>query len=82
MSTPIIIRFYGRLTEAIAPAMEIDGECSVAQLRERLARDHPEATATLASKYSRACVGHQLVREDFVIRAGDEIEFLPPVSGG
>ncbi|MEO7634515.1 MAG: MoaD/ThiS family protein [Sphingomicrobium sp.] len=82
MSAPITIRFYGRLAEAIAPAIAVDGECSVAQLRERLARDHPHVAATLASRYSRACVGDRLVRDDFVVRAGAEIEFLPPVSGG
>ena len=82
MSAAITIRFYGRLAEAIAPAIESDGECSVAQLRERLASDHPQAAGTLCNKFSRACVGDQLVRDDFVIRAGESIEFLPPVSGG
>lgn len=82
MSAAITIRFYGRLAEAIAPAIESDGECSVAQLRERLAGDHPQAAATLGSKSSRACVGDQIVRDDFFLSAGEAVEFLPPVSGG
>lgn len=84
MGDPVKILFYGRLAEAIAPAIELGGslECTVAQLRERLALDHPEAAETLAGKRSRACVGNTLVREDHVIRCGDQIEFLPPVSGG
>ena len=84
MGLPMKILFYGRLAESIAPAIDFDSdeECSVAQLRERLARDHPAAAATLASKRSRACVGERLVDDDFVLRSGDAIEFLPPVSGG
>ena len=78
------ILFYGRLAEAIGPAVELDGDanCSVAQLRERLAREHPAAAATFASKRSRVCVGNQMVPDDFVVRSGDQVEFLPPVSGG
>jgi len=78
------IIFYGRLAEAIAPAIELDASaaCSIAELRQRLAAEHPEAAATLASKRSRALIGASLVDEDHVIRPGDQIEFLPPVSGG
>lgn len=84
MGNRVTILFYGRLAEAIGPAVELDGDAgrSVAELRERLARDHPAAAATLASKQSRACVGDQLVPDEFVVRSGDRVEFLPPVSGG
>jgi molybdopterin converting factor small subunit len=78
------ILFYGRLAEAIAPEIELDISTgySVSQLREMLAAAHPDAAATLASKRSRACVGHALVGEGHLIGAGEQVEFLPPVSGG
>jgi molybdopterin converting factor small subunit len=78
------ILFYGRLAEAIAPEIELDNSAgrSVSQLREMLAAAHPDAAAILASKRSRACVGQVLVGEDHLIGAGDQVEFLPPVSGG
>jgi len=76
--------FYGRLAEAIAPAIELDASaaCSIAELRQRLAADHPEAANSLGSKRSRALVGASLVGDDHVIAAGEQIAFLPPVSGG
>ena len=78
------ILFYGRLAEAIAPGIELDNSsgCSVSQLRQMLAAAHPDAAAILASKRSRVCVGHSLVGEDHLIGPGEQVEFLPPVSGG
>ena len=75
--------FYGRLAEAIAPAIELDAtDCSIAELRQKLAAEHPQAAATLGSTRFRALVGAHLVGEDYLVAAGDRIEFLPPVSGG
>ncbi len=78
------ILFYGRLADAIAPALEMQAPagCSVAELRQRLASEYPDAGETLASRRSRACVGDSIVGEDYRVVAGDELEFLPPVSGG
>ena len=74
--------FYGRLAEAIAPAIELDATCSVAELRRKLAAEHPQVASTLGSSRSRALVGALLVGEDYVIAGDDQVEFLPPVSGG
>jgi molybdopterin converting factor small subunit len=84
MAGSLNLIFYGRLAETIAPTMELDAAaaCSIAELRGRLAVEHPEAAETLASKRSRALVGAIFVGEDHVIRPGDRIEFLSPVSGG
>lgn len=84
MDEPVKVLFYGRLAEAIAPEVQLDISTgsSIAELRERLAAEHPQAAETLASRRSRACVGSSLVGEDYAIRSGDRIEFLPPVSGG
>ena len=78
------VLFYGRLAEAIAPELEIDAPagCSVAELRGRLAAAHPEAEGSLRDRRARACVGNSLVDDTYLLRSGDSVEFLPPVSGG
>jgi molybdopterin converting factor small subunit len=78
------VLFYGRLAELIAPELDVNTApgCSVADLRDRLIADHPEAEPTLRSKRSRACVGDSVVHEQFVLSEADRVEFLPPVSGG
>ncbi len=77
------VLLYGRIAEAIDRRVELvdapDG-CSVAELRRRLAGDYPAAAATLAR--SRAIIGSTVVGDDHVLSAGDDVEFLPPVSGG
>lgn len=78
------IMFYGRLAEAIGTELELDqpAKCSVAEIRQRLAAEYPAVAAILASKRAFACVSGSMVRDDFVVSATAEVEFLPPVSGG
>jgi molybdopterin converting factor small subunit len=78
------ILFRGRLAEAIGPELHLDAlpGCSVAELRERLIADHPEAEQPLRSRRALACVDDTLVQDTYVLQAADTIEFLPPVSGG
>ena len=76
------ILFYGRLAQAVDRQIEIDTPhgCTVADLRRRLAADHPAAADAL--KRSRACIGSAFVSDDHSLAAEDKVEFLPPVSGG
>ena len=78
------VLFYGRLAEAIGPELEVEGaaDCSVAELLDRLILEHPEAAQSLRSKRILACVGDALVRDTYVLKSSDRVEFLPPVSGG
>ena len=78
------ILFHGRLAEAIGRELDLDAAagCSVAELRERLIADHPEAKQPLRSRRARTCVGDTMVHDDYVLQASDTVEFLPPVSGG
>jgi molybdopterin converting factor small subunit len=73
------IRLYGRLADAIGPEVELDvAGASVGAIRDRLAAEHPAAAESLAR--SRALIGSAVVRDDHA--ATDDLEFLPPVSGG
>jgi molybdopterin converting factor small subunit len=78
------VLFYGRLAETIAPeiALDVAEPTSVADLRQRLAIEHPAAAATLRSARALACVDGTLVRDDHVVAADQTLEFLPPLSGG
>lgn len=78
------VLFYGRLAETIAKEVEVDAlpGGTVAQLRERVIADYPQAQDVLRSPRSRACVRDTLVEDDHVLEAADAVEFLPPVSGG
>ena len=76
------VLLYGRLADAIGRQVDVDTPrgSSIGELRRELAGRHPAAAQTLGR--SRACVGRSLVRDDHVLTTGDEVEFLPPVSGG
>jgi molybdopterin converting factor small subunit len=78
------VLFYGRLADLVGRELEVDGpaSCSIAELRQRLSANHPNAQQTLDDGRVRACVGNALVDDHFIVTASDSIEFLPPVSGG
>ncbi len=78
------VRFYGRLAEAIGPELEVEYApgCSVADLRDKLASEHPSMGDVLRGKRAMTCVGDRLVRDGHLLAPGETLEFLPPVSGG
>lgn len=78
------ILLFGSLREDIARevAAEIPAQgCSIRELRAMLvARD--QCCAPLARPSNRACVDREIVPEDHVVRPGQEIAFVSPLSGG
>lgn len=78
------ILLFGSLREDIARevAQEIPAEgCSIGTLREMLVASDP-SYAPLARPSVRAFVDREIVREDCVVRPGQEVGFFPPLSGG
>ena len=77
------IHFYGRLAESLGRDIEIvlSDHCSIADLRERLAVEYPQAANALGHR-ARALVGDIVVADSHIVRPGDSVEFFPPVSGG
>jgi molybdopterin synthase sulfur carrier subunit len=51
-------------------------------LRDLLAREDPALGEALAGRGVQATVNKALTRGDIALNAGDEIAFLPPMSGG
>jgi molybdopterin converting factor small subunit len=76
------VLLYGRLAEAVGPRIElaVAASCSVGEVRRRLAADHPDAADTFGR--SRVFVAQSFVRDEEIVGDADQIEFLPPVSGG
>ncbi len=75
------IRLYGRLADAIAPEFELAARgCSVGEVRRRLAAEHANVAGPLAR--SRAIIADRFVSDDQPVGDSEELEFLPPVSGG
>ena len=79
----ITVRLFGSIREAAGAkelAVSLDEGAPVSELRALLAVDHPAFDA-MGGKL-RVSVNQEIVRGDPVLRDGDEVAFLPPVSGG
>jgi molybdopterin synthase sulfur carrier subunit len=55
---------------------------TLSALRAQLAHDDAALGEALAGKGVQAAVNKTLTREDVTLQPGDEIAFLPPMSGG
>jgi molybdopterin synthase sulfur carrier subunit len=81
------VLFFAALREQLGVAgEEIElpaGIATVAALRGHLARRGGAWQTALAEKKNvRAAVNHDMAKAGAAIRAGDEIAFFPPVTGG
>ena len=76
--------FHGRLADVFGRSLQVGAPpgCSIAELRSRIATGHPHAAEAIQSGRVRACVGDSIVHDEHRICPGEEVEFLPPVSGG
>lgn len=81
------ILYFARLREDMGIAQEMfelpTGNCDVNSLRAQLiARGGASAAALGQGKAVRVSVNQDLARDDTRVKAGDEIAFFPPVTGG
>lgn len=58
------------------------GPGRLSALRDLLQRENPALGAALNGAGVRAAVNKTLVRDDADLAPGDEVAFLPPMSGG
>jgi molybdopterin synthase sulfur carrier subunit len=54
----------------------------LSDLRELLAREDQTLGEALLGRGVQAAVNRALTREDPILASGDEVAFLPPMSGG
>lgn len=79
----IEVRFYGQLADLMGDTVEIPWEQgSIREVRERIAKRHPQVQALLLADRVRACVQDEIVTDDHPVESGNMVEFFPPVSGG
>ncbi len=78
----MIVRFYERLADAIGREIEVNtgGDISIGDVRRLLLAAHPDAADYL--RHTRAVLRDAFVDDVRFVSAGDQVEFLPPVSGG
>lgn len=60
--------------------IELDGDATVGQLRQRLAEAHPDLADLL--RHAMFAVDQQYVVDTTRLRDGCEVAMIPPVSGG
>jgi len=83
----VTVRYFASLREALgrdAETIELpEGETTVARLRELLrARGGAYAEALAEKRIVRAAVNQDMASPGATVRAGDEVAFFPPVTGG
>lgn len=78
------IVLHGRLADLLGReiAIRAPAQCSIAELRSRIAAECPAAAQAILSPRVRACVGDGIVPDSFRPGPDEVVEFLPPVSGG
>ena len=79
----VTVRVFARLRELAGRdrwECEVPVDASVADVWRQIARDH-EALAPFGSAVSCA-VNTAFARKTATLKDGDEVAFLPPVSGG
>ncbi|MDE0040069.1 MAG: MoaD/ThiS family protein [Gammaproteobacteria bacterium] len=84
-STVVTVRFFGSLRETVgrdAVDLDVDDAC-IAGVRKRLASLlSADELQALSGQGVRVCVNQTIARGNVEVRAGDEVAFLPPVTGG
>jgi molybdopterin synthase catalytic subunit len=79
----VTVRLFGRIREALGAkelAVRLPEGASASSLRALLADRHPEVG--MLGPRLRVAVNGELAPDDHRLRDGDEVAFLPPVSGG
>lgn len=80
------VLYFASLREALGSAAEdvelVDGIATVGDLRAHIAARGGVWLQLAQAKNLRAAVNQAMVGFDAPVRAGDEVAFFPPVTGG
>lgn len=89
LNSPVAVRYFAALREQLGCGQEAvepasGGTLAFSALLDELERRHGDGTrALLLAAQNRLAVNQELLTEPpAVLNAGDEIAFLPPVTGG
>ena len=79
----VTVRLFARLRDIVGAAevaREVPTGATIRTVWRELASEHPELSGYERSMSS--AVNADYAKMDWVLREGDEVAFLPPVSGG
>lgn len=87
MSTPISIRvlFFGRLADLVEQpnlSINLPEQISAADLYDQLGETNTKLLSRDQDKSLKVAVNQRLVHWGTVLSSGDEVAFMPPVTGG
>ena len=81
----IQVLFFARLRDQLGcdslTLESVDGD-NVTKLRERLVAEHPDWREPLSAPGILFAVNQSLVKSGHSVNDGDEVAFMPPVTGG
>lgn len=83
MSIAVTVKLFAAYQEAYGQpelALELPEGTTIADVCDRLLAEHPELEQW--RDLTRFGVNLQFVEPDTVLRSGDEVVLIPPVSGG
>ena len=80
----LTVRLFGRFGDLgeRESSLDVSAEVTCADVRTQLSNGDETLGRALASPRTIVAVNRQVVDWDHVLREGDEIAFLPPVTGG
>jgi len=79
----VVVKLFGAVREAVGAkelSVEVPEGCPITDLRSLLAREHP--VFERFGERLAVSVNYEIAASDVRLREGDEVAFLPPVSGG
>ena len=79
VDTMIKILFFAQLQEEIGSSIQYDcSQCTVQDIRAYVERLYPQVTLVGAM----SAINEQYATDEDIVKDGDVVAFLPPVSGG
>jgi len=81
----IKVIFFAALREQLGcggTEVNANSVTTVAEVKTALGLQNSEWQNYLANNSLLCAVNHQMVNEEYSVKAGDEVAFFPPVTGG
>ena len=75
----IKILFFAQLQEEIGSSIHYDcSQCTIQDIRDYVQQLYPQATLVA----TMSAINEQFATDEDIVKEGDVVAFLPPVSGG
>ncbi|MCU4674344.1 molybdopterin synthase sulfur carrier subunit [Catenovulum sp. 2E275] len=80
----IKVLFFARLREELGcESIELTESCqTLEEVKQAILNQHPNWQTTFTNKKLLAAVNQTMAQGNMTVKAGDEVAFFPPVTGG